>query len=248
MHKLILLGICLHIILQSNSNVSKSIIHLNKNSSNKCELIYNDSIVKQYKDVVFNNANCGVYDPVITKQWNSKIIVYIDNTIPRYIKKEFINFYKTLNDVNNLKIAFTKNKEKANYLITTTHEDLLKKMDITDKDESYTYSHITYDLFTDNNSKFYGGKLKINIDAINDKNLILPKLKQLFFISLGQFTGDKSIAQNSLISFSYDNANKLSENDLQLLKLHYLEIHDKPLSCLSYGKFINKLKSNCKDE
>lgn len=215
---------------------------------NDCELIKNDAIIKRYKDVVFNNANCGVFDPVLTKQWNSKLIVYLDKSIPVWVKKDFIKFYKDLKDINNLKIEFTKNKEKANYLISTTEEDLLAKMDISDKDETYPYSHVYYSLLTDDNSNFYGCKTEINLKAINDKSLILPKLKQLFFISLGQFTTDKKVENNSLLSYSYNNSSDISQKDLKLLKLHYLQIHDKPLSCSTYGKFINNLKSICENE
>ena len=64
-------------------------VEISQNAHKDCEIIKNDAIVKLYKDVVFNNANCGVFDPVLTKQWNSKLIVYLYKSIPVLIKKDF---------------------------------------------------------------------------------------------------------------------------------------------------------------
>ncbi len=217
-------------------------------SKNYCSYIKNDSLVKLYKDVVFNNANYGIYDPVITMQWKSRIIIYLDKSIPKKIRKNFIGFFQQINDIENLNIEFTRNIEKANYLIKNTSEDLLTKMNLYDKEDSYPLSHVYYNLLSDNNSKFFGGTLSINLDAITDKSLILPKLKQLFFISLGQFVIDRNVEKNSLLRIGYENTTQISKKDLTLLKLHYIQLHDKPLSCLSYSKFITKLKLNCLDE
>ena len=125
-------------------------------------LIKNDSIIKLYKDIVFNNSNCGFYNPVYTQQWKTKIMVYLDKSIPKKIRKDFRRFFEQLNTIEHLQIDFTKNKEKANYLIKDTSEDLLAGMDLYTKNESYPYSHVTYNLLTDINSKLFGGTLLIN--------------------------------------------------------------------------------------
>jgi len=181
-------------------------------------------------------------------QWKSKIVIYLDKSLPKKIRKDFITFFQQINDIENLDIEFTRNKEKANYLIKDTSEDLLAKTDLYDKKESYPLSHVYYDLLNDTNSKFFGGTLSINLDAIKDKKLILPKLKQLFFISLGQFVIDRNVEKSSLLRIGYENTNQILEKDLSLLKLHYIQIHETPLSCLSYSKFISKLKLTCLDE
>lgn len=252
MYKLIL-AIFFCLVLFSSSQENKA--HFNiVNYNNElprilnCKLINNDTLVRLYKNVVFNNANCGVYDPVIAKQWNSTIKVYIDKSLPKKDRKAFIKFYKQLNVLEHLKIEFVKDIEKSNYLITSTKEDLLTKTGLTDKDETYIYSHVDYSAFNDANSKFYGCKMEININAIIDKTLIIKKLKQLFFISLGQFVGDKSIKSNSLISYNYANNEQISQSDLQLLQLHYLQLHNKPISCSSFSKIIDNLKLQCNDD
>ena len=217
-------------------------------SNNYCDYIKNDSIIKLYKDIVFNNSNCGFYTPVYTQQWKNKIIVYVDKSIPKKTRKDFRRFFEQLNTIEHLQIDFTKNKEKANYLIKDTSKDLLAGMDLYTKNESYPYSHVTYNLLTDTNSKLFGGTLLINSAALKDKTLLLPKLKQLFYISLGQFTIDRNVKKNSLLSYNYYNKDTISKTDILLLKLHYIKLHNKPMSCIGYNKFIKELQLTCLNE
>lgn len=213
-----------------------------------CKNLNDKKLINIYKDVVFNNLDCGKYKRVQTKQWISDIIVYVDKTIPRKTRKEFENFYKAIGAINNLSINFNKKKSKSNYFITTTSENLSKPIDSININESYPYNHITYNLFGDNNFKFYSCILRINLNLIDDKTLIIKKLKQLFFISLGQFTIDKDVKTNSLLSYDYKNPNNISNEDLLLLKLHYLKIHDTPLNCFFYSKFIEDIQKRCNYE
>ena len=210
-----------------------------------CDILNNEEAIRNYKNIVFNNLNCNQYKRVVTKQWNSEIIIYLDKELPKSTAKAFKKFIKSLPEINNLRISSTRNKNESNYLITTTEEKIFSD---NHPRESYAYNHITYNLYADKNSKFYGGILKINLNAMTDRRLIIKKLKQFFFMSLGQFTLDNRLKVNSLLNYDYDNNSKISEEDVELLLLHYMRIHDVPLNCYFFSKYIKKKQLLCTNE
>ncbi|WP_412561015.1 hypothetical protein [Winogradskyella sp. MIT101101] len=184
-----------------------------------------------------------------TKQWNSKIIVFIDKNIPRKLKKNFITFFKQIDSVNNFELSFSKSLDDSNYVIKVSDTLIPNfKTDSKDFDELSPYSKATYNLISDNNNKFYSGTLLIDESVLNNEELSLKKLKQMFFMSLGPFVSRKSLPTESLLHSKYVNSNKLSEFDINLLRSHYFKIYPRPFTRPDLIEFNNKAKSICKNE
>lgn len=209
-----------------------------------CECYTNDSLTKKYNLSVFIDTwKDGKY--LSNYQWTSKINVYFDKQIPIKVKKDFISFFEPLNNIDNLEIDFVKKKENANYLIKTSDTLIPNNPKY---GEAYNLSKATYNMLTDKNKKFYGGEIIIDLDRLNDKSLLLPKLKQLFFTSLGQFATLKHFTKTSLLSIKYEDDKEISDEDIQLLKMHYIKIFDEPFTLMEFYKLTSKFKSICKNE
>ncbi|MGJ8550403.1 hypothetical protein [Winogradskyella wichelsiae] len=211
-----------------------------------CACFKNDTITKIYRNMAFTRKVEG-YSNSETSQWTSNIIVYFDSKFSKKIKKEFKAFFKPVEKINNLNIFYTNRPNKANYHIKVS-DTIIKnhKNDEDILDETQPFSRITYNLISDNNHKYYAGKIFIDVKNISDKTLIIKKLKQLFFNSLGHFQLSYfSISANSLTKENYTNSLRISETDIALLKLHYFKIHHNSFSLKDFLKLENELKNTC---
>lgn len=186
---------------------------------------------------------------VETKQWNSQIIVFVDKSIDKTVKKKFVAFFKQINDIENFKISFTKSKKESNYLIKVSDSTISNfKSDTKEYNELSPYSKVTYNLTTDKNNKFYGGTLLIDKTILKDKDLTLKKLKQMFYMSLGPFANRESMPIESLLNPNYVESEIITDFDLKVLKTHYYKIYPRPFSKLDLIIMKRKSKSICKNE
>ena len=213
-----------------------------------CHYYTDDTLISNYKTAVFHYAS-NKDKKQKSYQWNCDIDVYVDSAIPKKIKKDFIKFYSSLNHINNLKINFVNDVEESNYIIKLSDTLISNyKMGRHKNPELHPLSKIAYNMLADDNKKFLGGIAKIDLDHLSDKSLLLQKLKQMFFISLGQFIVNETFHETSLLSPNYKNNETISNEDLDLLKIHYIKIYDKPLSAFTINELIEKSKSFCENE
>lgn len=213
-----------------------------------CKCFTNDSLIRNYKSAVFyySNNNDKVQK---ANQWNSNLKVYFSKDIPKKTRNKFKKFYKPISSINNLKIDFVKDIEDSNYVIKLS-DTIIPNITIgeTEYDETHPLSKISYSLLIDKYRKYYGGTLIVDVDRLNNKNLLLPKLKQLFFLSLGAFIINKSFSNTSLISTEYIDNRQISNEDLKLLEMHYFIIYDKLVSAFTINELAKNSKSICSYE
>jgi hypothetical protein len=182
------------------------------------------------------------------KQWNAPIVVYFDKQIPKPVVKQFETFYNQISSLEHLRIGFTSNIKKANYYIKTTSESINAynedfKFDSEIERENSYFTGATYLLDTDDNNKFYNGILTINIERGKSNMAILKQLKQLFFLSLGNFDTGFKIDESSLLSNNYKNTDTFSKFDLDLLKLHYSIIYPQKIDDRTFSKLMKLYKT-----
>lgn len=214
------------------------------NSNKFCKCFTNDSIFNKYISAL-------QFESRQSKQWNSEIIVYVDKEIPVTVKKNFIDFFKQIDSysIENINVSFTNNFNDSNYWIKVSDTLILSsKISQYDNDEFSPHSRVSYNLHTDNNKKFYSGILLIDKSLLNNKDLALKKLKQLFFISLGPFYYSKNMPSESLLNPNYINFNNISEFDIKILETDYYKIYPQPFSQSNLFKMRMKAKTLCKDD
>ncbi|HRV55647.1 MAG: hypothetical protein R2802_02590 [Flavobacteriaceae bacterium] len=204
-----------------------------------------NSMLRRYKSMVFRH-NKKIY----LKQWSVPIIIYFDEKIPAKVRKALETFLSQINTVQNFRITSTKHISKANYFIKTTTSNINGYADDYEfeSEEERLNNPLTggtYHLINDKNYKLFCGTLIINPDN-KDNNALLKQLKQLIFISLGQFYTDSFLEEESLLSNRYNNGNEISQNDLLLLELHYSLIYPQRINKATFESFVNYLK--CKYE
>ena len=94
---------------------------------------------------------------------------------------------------------------------------------------------MTYNLLADKNRKYYGATVIINKDSLKSNNKSIGKLKKLFFHSLTSFpTSQYSVEKSSMIHSEYKDSLHVSEFDLTILKMHYVNIHDEIIDFKTY--------------
>ena len=83
---------------------------------NFCECFKSDELIqKYYSGLQYYYPKNKSYG--ITKQWNSKLVVHLDKSLPRTVRKKFRSFFNQVANIDNLDISFSKDIEKSNYLI-----------------------------------------------------------------------------------------------------------------------------------
>lgn len=65
----------------------------------------------------------------------------------------------------------------------------------------------------------------------------------MFFISLGQFYKYYGYEETSLLSDKYNNSNTISDNDLELLRMHYAIIYEQKINGNTF-KALQKIQKN----
>ena len=207
------------------------------------DFLDDEKFLKDYKTMVFVYSYENSKTVYHISQWNTPIIVYIDPKIPKTIIKDFKKFYEQLDGIDNLSVQFTKDINKANYLIETTSKNIHVygenyTFSSEDERENSIFSGVKYQLSRDDNSKFYSATLTINIEHNSNNNL--KQLKQLFFMSLGNFYSHHIYDQSSLLCDSYWNSTFISDTDLAILKLHYHIIYPQKVNSNTFNKLMKQ--------
>ena len=174
-------------------------------------------------------------------QWSCPIIIYINKSLGENNIDEFTSYIKELNTVKNLNISITTKLNKANYLIKTVDSYAgsypIEKLNTTPQasKKSMPFKYMTYNLLADKNRKYYGATVIINKDSLKSNNKSIGKLKKLFFHSLTSFpTSQHSVEKSSMIHSEYKDSLHVSEFDLTILKMHYVNIHDEIIDSKTY--------------
>lgn len=209
-----------------------------ESSRERRKLVYN------YEAQVFRLTTENSKTVYRLKQWSVPIIVYIDKDIPKEIRNDFIAFFSQINNIDNLSISFTSKLKDANYYIKTSTETINIYGDDDDFETeeerlNSTYYAGTYRLITDDNYKLYAGVLKVNLNDTPNDTKLLRQLKQLFFMSLGNFYLLNYYPEDSLLSEKYNNDDELSIDDINMLKMHYSIIYEQIIN----GSMFNKLQN-----
>ncbi|MTE25519.1 hypothetical protein [Winogradskyella ouciana] len=183
------------------------------------------------------------------RQWNSEVITYLDKRIPRNIRKEFMNFFRQLDSINNFNMSFSNSLNKANYIIKFS-DTVVPNLKTKKKkyNENHPLSKGNYRVLVDNDDKIYGCYMYVDRSLLDNEDLLLKKLKQLYFMSLGQFTYRKNISKKSLLNPEYIDTSKLSNYDKNLLSTHYYKIYPKTFDRFDLMRLNNLAKSICKNE
>lgn len=210
-------------------------------------LTANKKFLNKYLYTIFRLTDEYSEKPLIIKQWNCPIIVYIDKNLPRNVRKGFQNFYSQLNGIENLEIVFTNKLENANYYIKVVDQEAngySSNFEFKSEEEKndFMFTGATYILKKDANSKLYSCILKINIEGKNEIQL-LKQLKQVFYFTLGQFSYTYRENPDSLLGNSYIDSERMGDFDLYLLKTHYKIIYDEKINGTKFKKLI-KLANN----
>lgn len=203
-------------------------------------LYSNEKFLNRYRATVFMYSDENSKIIYELKQWATPIVVYLDKKLPKTFHEQFKKFYSQIKDVNNFKISFASKLEDANYYIKVTSSNINGYADdfkfYNEKDRlNSIFTGATYALQTDNNNKFYSGILTINPTNKNDGTL-LKQLKQVFYMSLGNFQFGMTSDPHSILSKDYDNANIFFDFDLNILKAHYALIYDQKINGTTFSK------------
>ncbi len=207
----------------------------------------NKKIFNKYIYSVFSYSTKDSKKVYYLKQWNTPIIIFLDKKIPEKIISNFKNFIKQLKGIDNLSIKFTKNIEESNYLVKITKEELYsygKKHKFKNAEkQTHPLSNLTYNLLTDKNNKFYACTLLINDKELVENSFLEKKLKQIFYLSLGNFVvrhNDKT----SLLGIDYINKNNISNTDLDFLRIHYGIIYEQKINGTTFNELIRIANKN----
>lgn len=238
-------------IVLTNAGVEKIIdTTILVNDSNKFEFINtfdnlsNYDIVNNYRDAVFSIKNSTI------RQFIEPIQIYIDDRIPKEIRKEFKVFVDAIPNIENLSITFVNKLNESNYYINLAEKDFIGispdilKNYTNEERENLVFEKIKQTCLYDMNTNIYGCRLDVNTSILNDKN-VLTKLKKAFFISLGNFTVITSgMPKGSVLDFRTHSIDRLSEDDILLLKMHYFHIYDFKVDSKTFTNFVRLNKKN----
>ena len=226
-----------------------TIIENTSNQNVNLDFLCDQKLARKFTYSVFRHSNENSKTIHYLKQWNTPIIIYFDKRIPKEVINKFRSFFSELNTINNLKIYYTTNIEKANYQIKTSNHKITKYTKnvkfTSDKEKiNYFLYNATYQLQTDYNMKFYAGVIYINIDEFSN-DLLLKKLKQLFYISLGNLTTSYSSKENSLLSLKYIDNPTISDNDFNFIKAFYKVIYTQKINGTTFSNLKKLAQKNC---
>lgn len=238
-----------YIILDNDTLVNSNRALLFDNNQQFCEYYKSNEYFNNYNAAVSYELLKKSDRIAVSKQWNSEIFVYLDKSIPKKLRKKFTSFFKQIDSINNFKLSFSKSIDQANYVIKVSDSTITNyKTDTREYDETYTYSRIKCNLLRDKDNKIYGAITLVDASLLNNKPLMLKKLKQIFFISTGQFNQVNFAPSESLLSPDYIDSIKIAEFDINFLKTHYFKIYSRPFNKLDAFKLSKKAKSICNNE
>jgi hypothetical protein len=199
----------------------------------------------QYRYIAFaeySDSKSDKRDAIILRHWSTPLRIYIDKSIDDKIKKKFRLYIKQFSKYNIIDIKIVNDIKLSNYIVKTTDEKIEIKN--ATKDAYPFYEGITYSFTSDTNNKFIFGSLLININQVKDKELQFKKLKQYFYLSLGNFIGQYDLPQNSMLSIYYQTNEEINDFDLKILKHHYYFYNKNTIDVSIYNKIQDKLREN----
>src|SRR5690606_7114359 len=82
-----------------------------------------ENIIGRYKILAFQFTTAKSKKIYELKQWNTPIIVFMDDNLPKEVIKKFKTFYSQIKGIPNLSISFTNNLENSNYFIKTVSKE-----------------------------------------------------------------------------------------------------------------------------
>lgn len=176
---------------------------------------YKDStFLYYYKKVAFNHKNDSVSKKTSMKYWKNDIRIFFSKSISKNTKKELMSFAKNISSqIDSLKISEVKKVEKSNYIVYYFGDyDYESRMANNKNTDFYIYWR---------QNKIYRGAIKIDTKVFFNEKLIIYKIKELFFKTLGYFKFIDDFNCESYFSNCYSPHKKMSELDLELLKYHY---------------------------
>ncbi|MCX7549797.1 hypothetical protein [Xanthomarina sp. F2636L] len=234
------------VILENDTlfNINSNIIDLGFLN----DTTYGKKFLDKYNAIGFGITGKDYKNGFQLRQWNTPIVIYFDKKIPNEVIKGFKLFFSQISNLEHLNISFTSKIKNANYYIKTTSEEInvynndFKFESDTERKKSFL-TGATYRLTNDSNNKFYSGILSININRDQTDLDILKQLKQLFFLSLGNFDIGFDINSSSLLSKKYISSDTISEFDYKLIKLHYSTIYPQIIDERAFSKLIKKYKT-----
>lgn len=184
-------------------------------------------------------------------QWSVPINVYMDPKLPDNVKNKFKKFYsdKSVKNIPNFRLNFTMKKEDANYYISLSEKEVIgysnnREFSSEEERKKHYLTGLTYKLNADNNKKYYSAYMPINLETANYNNLLLKKLKKLFFQSLGAFRPHRLDDKSSLLHVEYEDQKTISLFDIEILKIHYGHLYEQPVNIESLNQLIKLAKSN----
>jgi hypothetical protein len=209
-----------------------------------------EKIFSTYNYSVFQYSRKVKNKFLYINQWNTHIIVFFDKEISKNLIKRFKLYFNQLKNIKNLKISYTKDIENANYYFKVTNEKVSgfgKKYKFKKgfKKDIHPFYNMTYKLLTDKNNKFYSCITQINRQELQNNTLAFKKIKQLFYLSLGNFVIKKYGIDYSLISLKYSDEETISEHDLDFLKIHYGKIYEQKVDLKTFEKLKKIANENC---
>ena len=243
-------------ITENNTDLSKENYKISIDNINLYEELIDDENLRSFHKIISDKKFLNPYKHMIfrssekvfyLKQWSVPIVIFFDKEIPEDIQKKLIDYYKQVNSIKNLSIKATKDISKANYFIKITNEE------INGYDSDYEFrseeerinnplTNGNYNLMTDNNMKLFCGTLTINPKGkTNDQ--IVKQLKQLIFLSLGQFYISILHKENSILSKNYNNSEILSDENKKLLELHYSIIYPQKINLSTFNTLVSFIKN-----
>ncbi|WP_298899201.1 hypothetical protein [uncultured Psychroserpens sp.] len=201
--------------------------------------------LNRYRVSVFYYTNSKTNHTYYAKQWNVPILIYIDKSFPKQLKKSLKQFLSVFDSVDNLNISITSNINKANYYVKPTKKlftnNSYKFENEIDK-KKFAFNNGDYTILSSGDEKIKGCILELNTHLEVDIKILENNLKQLFFLSLGRFFvihRDKDIS--SYLCPTYQFQDHISPSDLNILKMHYNYIYEFPVSDTEFSK-LTKLK------
>lgn len=231
------------VILNSDTLIAVTRNRIDLNKFNNDAFQQNKFLSKYLKSVFYySNQNSEVVYYLM--QWNTPIVVYIDNSIPKEVARNFKSFFLKLNDIPNLNISFAKTIKSANYLIRTTDKNFsfskeLYRFNSKQEQQNFAFNNGNYIPITDANKNIYGCILEINPKDISDNTILESNLKQLFFLSLGRFFMDVNRKEsNSFLNHKYSLYDEILEEDIMFLKFHYQNMYDQKVNGTSFRKLL----------
>jgi len=169
-----------------------------------------------YKSIAFRPLKDAPTKSRPMKYWKEDVKIFFSKSVSKKVIREVMGFTHYLDkNVDSLVISKVKSKEEANYIIY--HDSDFEY-------DSHLKNNISsnYWVYWNKKNQLNKGFLRISKERLFSDKLEVIKIKELFISSLGWFLpNNKKFDCSSYFSGCYTENNKISLNDLEILKYHY---------------------------